>query len=94
MPTRGAECRFVCRSHYFEKHGQIDQVVLALGCISTHRPVAGGVSWHTVRAFSNDAVVVEKDRGRRAKKGECEGTGQYCGARQRRAQFFRRVGTR
>ena len=50
--------------------------VLALGCISTHRPVAGGASWHTVRAFSNDAVVVEKDRGRRAKKGECEGTGQ------------------
>ena len=51
------------------------KVVLALGCISSHRPVAGGASWHTVRAFSNDAIVVEKDRGRRAKRGECEGHG-------------------
>ena len=55
--------------------------------------VAGGASWHTVRAFSNGAVVVEKRSTEQSGAG-MRGPGEYAARRRGRAQFFRRVKAR
>ena len=68
MPAHGAERPFVCRSHFSRNTGQIHQVRSRARMHQQSSSVAGGASWHTVRAFSNEAVVVEKDGGR-AQKG-------------------------
>jgi hypothetical protein len=73
MPEHSAERSFACRRRFSRNTARIDRTRSSARMHQHSSSVAGGALWHTVRAVSNQAVVLEGDP--RAERGRVRGAG-------------------